>query len=32
MPGRDAHRDSRQDAGATTLKAENYMSKRGARS
>jgi hypothetical protein len=32
MRGREARRDSRQDAGATKLKAENYMSKRGARS
>jgi hypothetical protein len=32
MRGRDARRDRRQDAGATTLKAENYMSKPRARS
>ena len=30
MRGRDARRDSRRDAGARTLKAENYRSKRGA--
>ena len=32
MRGRDARRDCRQDAGATTLKAENYTSKLRAKS